>query len=403
MLNNYVYLKNFPFPFSYILLPNYRRKAFLSSFESIRYFAYASSPKNPFKCKGITLDAGTLMDASDNPVIVDLPSTTISDGSAITVDGIRLLVTSFTLSSGSPTPSHFPGFSLSGSDSGEGITDWLTNESGTTPAADDPGWVSVKPDTYRTTPGYGTKTIYAWAKDGAGNVSNGVVDSNFDILVEDIGASSWTFEKGAASDDLPTGAAIDYDDNIYIIGLKQNTTSDWQIIKLLPDGTGDSANWDKQIDWYGDADCAQGVVTDSANNVYVCGYFTNSSDDMWGIKKFSSSGIELWSREWNYDTGSDIAQGISIDSEDNIYVAGFVTDASMGLDWWMKKYDADGTEDTTNWDFGFDSGDGGDTAVSVSVDSLDNVYIAGTVATANGDVDWMVRKYTSNGSFEWAR
>lgn len=351
----------------------------------------------------ITLDGGTLLDTAGNPVFVSLPSTTINDGSNITVDGIRPVISSFTLTSGSPTTSHFLSFTLDGSDSGAGITHWLINESAARPAADDPGWVSVKPDSYTTTPEYEAKTVYAWAKDGAANVSDTEAASSFDVIVEYTGDSSWTFEKSASSEDLPTGATIDYDDNIYIVGLKQNTTSDWQIIKVLPDGTEDTANWNKQIDWYGASDCAQGIVTDSANNVYVCGYFKKSSDDMWGIKKFNSTGNELWSKEWNNDTGSDIAQGISIDSMDNIYVVGFITDPSSGLDWWMKKYDADGTEDTTNWNFGFDNGYGGDTAVSVSIDSSDNVYVAGTVLSPNGDVDWMVRKYTSNGSFVWSR
>ena len=351
---------------------------------------------------GITLDGGTIENISGYPVVVELPSTTINDGSTITVDGIRPVISSFTLTSGSPTTSHFLAFSLEGSDNESGITHWFVNESGTPPAANDPGWISTKPDAFRTTPGYMTKTIYAWAKDGAANVSDAAVGSNFDVIIEYIGASSWAFEKNAVSEDLPTGAAIDYDDNIYIAGLKENTTSDWQIIKLRPDGTEDTVNWNKQIDWYGSSDCAQAVVTDSADNVYVCGYFRNGSDDIWGIMKFNANGTELWRREWNRNTGSDIAQGITVDSQDNIYVVGYITNASSNLDWWMKKYYPDGSEDTANWNFGYDNGYGNDTAISISMDSSDNVYVAGTATSSNGDVDWMVRKYSNNGAFAWS-
>lgn len=350
---------------------------------------------------GVELDGGLLTDTSGNPVYTGLPSVTIADGSDITVDGIAPVISAFTLTSGSPSTSHFITFSMDGTDGGSGITHWLVNETGTKPSPVDPGWVSEKPGTYRTSPGYGTKTIYAWAKDAASNVGEANANSHFGVVIEYTGASSWSFEENEPSEDLPTGAAIDYDDNIYIVGLKQNASSDWKIIKLLPDGSEDTSHWNKEIDWYGGSDCAQSAVTDSANNVYVCGYLTNGSDNIWGVKKFDSEGAECWTKEWNYGTGSDIAQGIAIDSEDNVYVAGFITNGSGNLDWWMKKYSPDGTDDTENWNFGFDGGYGSDTAVSVATDSSDNVYIAGTMTSSNGDVDWMVRKYGANGAFVW--
>ncbi|MBN2534868.1 MAG: chitobiase/beta-hexosaminidase C-terminal domain-containing protein [Spirochaetales bacterium] len=352
---------------------------------------------------GIVLNGGTLRNSENTDAIINLPGTTIKTGSDIVVDGYIPAITGFSLTSGSPATDHFITFTLDGSDSGTGITYWMINESAVKPAYNDPGWVTSKPDKYTLSPGYGTKSVYAWAKDGASNVSNATGNSTFDVVMEYTGASSWTFEKNTAGSDNPKGMTIDYNDNVYVIGMKTNTTEDWQIIKLAPDGTEDTVNWDKAFDWYEGNDSAQAVVTDSENNVYVSGWFTDGSDILWGLKKYTTNGSEVWTDEWNYSTGDDEAQGMAVDSNDNIYVVGLITNGSGDYDWWMKKYDPDGNEDTVDWDFGFDNGYGNDTAIAVAVDSSDNVYIAGRATNSSGNNDIMVRKYTANGSFVWSR
>ena len=54
-----------------------------------------------------------------------------------------------------------------------GVTGYLINESSATPSAGEEGWSSTAPASYSFGTG-GTKTLYAWAKDAAGNVSAGV-------------------------------------------------------------------------------------------------------------------------------------------------------------------------------------------------------------------------------------
>jgi hypothetical protein len=51
-----------------------------------------------------------------------------------------------------------------------GVTGYLINESATTPSATDSAWLATAPTSY-TFGGAGTKTIYAWTKDAAGNIS----------------------------------------------------------------------------------------------------------------------------------------------------------------------------------------------------------------------------------------
>src|ERR1700690_769802 len=51
-----------------------------------------------------------------------------------------------------------------------GVTGYMINESSTTPSATAGGWTSTAPASYTFT-NAGSKTLYAWAKDAAGNVS----------------------------------------------------------------------------------------------------------------------------------------------------------------------------------------------------------------------------------------
>jgi hypothetical protein len=57
-----------------------------------------------------------------------------------------------------------------------GVTGYLITESATTPASSAPGWAATKPTSY-TFASAGAKTLYAWAKDAAGNISTGRSDT----------------------------------------------------------------------------------------------------------------------------------------------------------------------------------------------------------------------------------
>ena len=57
-----------------------------------------------------------------------------------------------------------------------GVTGYLVNQSATKPAAGAAGWTTAKPASY-TFAAAGAQTLYAYAKDLAGNVSNGVAAS----------------------------------------------------------------------------------------------------------------------------------------------------------------------------------------------------------------------------------
>ena len=60
---------------------------------------------------------------------------------------------------------------LDGSDAGTGVTGWLVSEVPLSPNPSDERWAPVAPAAVTLTPGDGTKRVYVWTMDGAGNVS----------------------------------------------------------------------------------------------------------------------------------------------------------------------------------------------------------------------------------------
>ena len=85
------------------------------------------------------------------------------------LDTTAPVITVFTLTNPNPVTSRDITFTLAGSDD---ITGWLINETEIAPAYDAGGWLSELPTGYQLSDGDGEKTVYAWAKDETGNVSN---------------------------------------------------------------------------------------------------------------------------------------------------------------------------------------------------------------------------------------
>ncbi len=97
-------------------------------------------------------------------VDVVLSATVTSDTTAPTVTAFSLPAAATTLA--------VPITNFTASDN-VAVTGYLVTESATPPAASDGGWSATAPSTY-TFAAAGSKTLYAWAKDAAGNVGSSV-------------------------------------------------------------------------------------------------------------------------------------------------------------------------------------------------------------------------------------
>ncbi|UFS71027.1 hypothetical protein LPW11_02290 [Geomonas sp. RF6] len=103
-------------------------------------------------------------------------------------------------------------------DAAGGVTGYLITESSTKPSASASGWSSTVPASYTVSTG-GSKTLYAWAKDAAGNVS-AVKSATIVITLPDTELPVVTaFTATADSVTLTaTGIAITATDNIGVTG-----------------------------------------------------------------------------------------------------------------------------------------------------------------------------------------
>jgi hypothetical protein len=81
------------------------------------------------------------------------------------------VITFFALTSATPTTDSTIAFDLEGRDN-VAVRAWLINESAAVPALDDAAWSGTTPSAYTLSDGSGTKTVYAWAKDAGGNISD---------------------------------------------------------------------------------------------------------------------------------------------------------------------------------------------------------------------------------------
>ena len=106
-----------------------------------------------------------------------------------------------------------------------GVTGYLITESSTVPAASEIGWAASAPTSF-TFSSIGTKTAYAWAKDAAGNVSNGLPATTTITLVDTIAPTVSSFELSSPSVSLTVPiSSLTAADNVGVTGYLVNETS----------------------------------------------------------------------------------------------------------------------------------------------------------------------------------
>jgi hypothetical protein len=172
------------------------------------------------------------------------------------------------------------------------------------------------------------------------------------------------------------------------------------------------ADWSLQFGGYG-GDAASAVAIDETGSAYIAGWTQGTSqdpapggDDVY-LKKFSSSGAPLWTRQFGSDTPFEGSTDIALGDTGNLYISAGVGDSASSVrNAFIGKFSADGD---LIWDRRLSVPEGSfGTAVAVGGASLQSVYLAGTslgtlVAPAQGRQDGFVRKYDSEGNDLWTR
>jgi len=254
--------------------------------------------------------------------------------------------------------------------------------------------------------------------------STGIKDLSGNSLLSQTTTSftqSFTQQLGSSVDEIAYGVATDSSGNVYVSGwtsggLDGNSSagsSDLFVVKYNSSGT---KQWTQQLGT-SSTDEAQGVATDSSDNVYVAvstsgGLDGNSSAGGWDlfVVKYNSSGTKQWTQQLgtsSQDIQEDVAYDIATDASGNSYVVGYTYNGGLdgnsplgGHDPFIVKYDSLGNKQWTK-QFGTSSGDD---AYAVTTDSSGFIYVAGYTNggldgnTSAGSNDLFLVKYDSDGN-----
>ena len=123
---------------------------------------------------------------------------------------------------------------------------------------------------------------------------------------------------------------------------------------------------------------AQASTVDSQGNLIITGYTDESGDDDFYTIKVSSDGQSLlWAARYVHPQGDDWAVAVAVDGNDDVIVSGFVFNG-VNNDIAVIKYD--GATGNQTWAHPFilnGTANGNDIPRSLTVDVLNNIYVAG--------------------------
>ncbi len=335
------------------------------------------------------------------------------------VDNIAPVLSTFILTSPNPSVSHDIAFDLDGSDN-IGITAWLITETPGVPNVGNPGWSGTKPGSHTLSAGFGTRTVYAWARDAAGNIS---AEKTIQVQLKD--PTKWAMTYGGTGDEIAR-SVVQTSDGGYIITGNTNSTDgdvsgqhgsyDGWVIKT--DGVGTIA-WKRAFG--GTGDDSLNSVQQTPDGGYILAGHTASYNgdvsgkhglyDMW-IVKLNASGTIAWQKCLG-GPGDDFAQKIRLTSDGGYVVIGYsaqvggdVTSNQGECDFWVVKLNQSGA---ILWQKSM-GGSANDMGMSIEQTS-EGGYIAtgqsmssnGNVTGAHGGYDYWTVKLNSSGSIEWQK
>ena len=250
----------------------------------------------------------------------------------------------------------------------------------------------------------GQENPHDWAFCSEGNGNN-------------INSCTTTQQIGSSYLDFGKDISIYSSDSIYIVGhsegnLDGNNNSggaDFFLIKY------NSLGWKQWSSMLGSTqnDYAQGSDVDSNDNIYVAGFTqgdldsksSNGNDDLF-LSKYNSSGVKQWTETLG-TAQDDQAKDVAVHSSSFAYVTGqtmgdITGDNAGNNDIFLLKYNASG-----NLQWRIQKGSSyDDVSKGVDTDSAGNIYITGytegdLTGDSSGDADFFLAKYNSSGVVQW--
>jgi hypothetical protein len=270
----------------------------------------------------------------------------------------------------------------------------------------------------------------------------------FLVKISSNGVLQWSTYYGGSVDDFCESATIDKSGNIFLTGMTnspnaiategshQSTLGGDRDAFLVKFNSSGKRQWGT---YYGGNEWDQGmaVILDISGNIYLAG-LTRSNNDISTegshqniyvdntdafLVKFNDRGVRQWGTYFGGE-GLDYGLSVSIDSTNNIYIAGFTNSQNAiatseshqeiygggGYDAFLVKFNNDGVRQWGTY-YGGDSLDYGR---SVTTDDLGNIYLAGNTmspeeistyeshqSSYGGGHDAFLVKFSSSGVRQW--
>ena len=251
--------------------------------------------------------------------------------------------------------------------------------------------------------------------DGAGNVyvtgtsstdSAGATADFVTVKYNSSGGEEWIarYSGPGRSSNRPTALSVDGLGNAYVTGISSASMGGYATVKYNPLG---------EEEWVGvgtglsDHVIAAKIAVDGSGHVYVSGSGSQGGSRTfeYATIKYSSSGVQQWSKFSNFGGGS-WQTGMALDDSGNVLITGSSANrAQSGNDDFVRvKYSTKGAE---LWSARYDGpGTNGDVVFDMDVDRLGNVYVTGLSGTYfdSGDLlggDIVTMKYASDGELSW--
>jgi uncharacterized delta-60 repeat protein len=236
--------------------------------------------------------------------------------------------------------------------------------------------------------------------------ANGV-DDIVTVKYDHNGNFQWeAFYNGPANmSDEPVGMAVDRNGNVYVTGWSEGGSSTVDFVTIKYDTFGNQ-KWAVRYNEPGSTGNYPGAIAvDGSGNVFV----TGSSDSKEAINssalvtiKYDTNGNPQWVKHYNGPAnGQNGGTAISVDRGGNVYVAGFSSGTSSGLDFVTIKYATYGSQKWVRRYNGPANGD--DAAQAIAIDSAGNVCATGYSFGADANRDFTTIKYDTNGRRQWVK
>jgi hypothetical protein len=147
---------------------------------------------------------------------------------------------------------------------------------------------------------------------------------------------------------------------------------------------------------------AYSIAAGDSGQSYIAGFSGTTTESNMCIAKYDLNGDTLWTRLFGGGIGNveNKAYAITIDKQWNIIVTGYITTVT-GPHIATLKYDPQGNMLWSQIFVG--TGNSGDKAYAITLDSYNNIYITGYTTSVNNGKDYVTIKYDPNGDSLWVK